>query len=61
MDDYSTLQKITLAYVTQRGLSIITVAVHSKAWMSQKPVREMLFLLNTLCVLGERDFSLWFV
>lgn len=30
MDDSNIVQKIILAYVTQRGLSIITVAVHSK-------------------------------
>lgn len=30
MDDSNIVQKITLAYVTQRELSIITVAVHSK-------------------------------
>lgn len=58
MDDYNALPKITLAYVTQRGISVITVAVHSKVWMSQKTVRQMLFLLNNLCVLGERYFSL---
>lgn len=58
MDDHNTLPKITLASVIQRGISIIAVAVHSKVWVSQKTVRQMLFLLNNFCVLGERDFSL---
>lgn len=58
MDDSNIVQKITLAYVTQRGLSIITVAVHSKVQSGRKTVGQKLFLLSNLGVLRETDFWL---
>ena len=60
MDDSNTVQKITLAYVTQRGLSIITIAGHSKVQMGRKTVGQMPFLLSNLGVLGETDSRLPF-
>lgn len=61
MDDSNTVQKITLAYITHRGLNIITAAAHSEVCNSRKTVGTKLFLLSNLCVLRKTDFCLsWF-
>lgn len=61
MDDSNTVQKITLAYITQRVLNIITAAAHNKVYNSRKTVGAKLFLLSNLCVLREADSCLCFV